>query len=76
MKTYFFFFLCDVLLITAYLVFRKSGGFFQNENHHDNDHDDDHDHHHQYPTNSFPQVPIVPLLYRVEDNLLYLRQEN
>jgi ribosomal protein L40E len=42
---------------------RNSGGSFQNEDHHDNDHDDDHDHRHQYPTNSYPQVPMNPAAF-------------
>jgi ribosomal protein L40E len=39
---------------------RQSGGFFQNENHHDDDHDNDHDQRHQnpYPNNAYPQAPV------------------
>ena len=42
---------------------RKSGGFFQNEDHHDDrddDHDDDHDKYRPYPANAYPQILANP----------------
>jgi ribosomal protein L40E len=46
---------------------QKSGGLFQNGDHHDDNHnehhDDDHGHQNQYPTNSFPQVPTNPAAF-------------
>jgi ribosomal protein L40E len=44
---------------------RKSGGFFQNGDHHDDDHDDEHNdahnHHQQQYSTNLTQVPTMPV---------------